>query len=240
MLDFSRFSHLTFDCYGTLIDWETGILNALRPVLAAHRRPLTDREILEMYAELESLAEQGPYMPYAKVLEEVVNGFGQRLGFTPDVHQECVLEDSLKNWPPFSDTVAALEKLATRYKLCVISNIDDDLFAETEYQLTGGPASDGSIRFAHVITAQQCGSYKPSLNNFATALERIGVGTSKVLHVAQSLHHDAAPARSIGLATVWVNRRKGQEGPGATPATTGVTPDLEVATLQELAETAVG
>lgn len=239
MLDFSRFSHLTFDCYGTLIDWETGILNALRPVLTVHQRPLPDREILEMYAELETLAEQGAYMPYAKVLEEVVNGFGQRLGFTPDEHEECVLEDSIKDWPPFPDTVAALRKLATRYKLCVISNIDDDLFAESEYHLTGGAAADGSVRFEHVITAQQCGSYKPSLNNFATALERIGVGTSKVLHVAQSLHHDVAPARSIGLTTVWVNRRKGKEGPGATPATTGVTPDLEVATLQELADIAV-
>lgn len=237
-MDFSHFTHLTFDCYGTLIDWEAGILNALRPVLVAHGRRLSDREILEVYAELESEAEQDNYMPYRKVLEEVVNGFGERLGFTPNEREECVLEDSIKDWPPFPDTVAALQKLATRYQLCVISNVDDDLFAESEYLLTGGAAADAA-RFAHVITAQQCRSYKPSLNNFAVALERIGVGTSKVLHVAQSLYHDIAPAHSIGLSSVWVNRRKGKNGSGATAPSRAV-PDLEVPDLKMLAEMAVG
>lgn len=238
-MDFSRFEYLTFDCYGTLIDWETGILTALRPLLAAHQRRLGDRELLETYAEMENRIEQGPYIRYAKVLEEVVNGLGQRLGFRPHEKEKRVLVESLKDWPPFSDTVGALKKLATRYKLCVISNVDDELFAESEYHLTGGAAADGSIRFAHVITAEQCGSYKPSLNNFAVALERIGVGTSKILHVAQSLYHDIAPAHGIGLTTVWVNRRKGRVGAGATPATSDVMPDVEVATLQELAEIAV-
>jgi 2-haloacid dehalogenase len=237
MLDFSRFEYLTFDCYGTLIDWETGILNALRPVLAAHQRPLPDDQILEMYAELESEAEQGDYMPYRHVLEEVVNGFGERLGFTPDDKEECVLEGSLPRWPPFPDTIESLRLLAARYKLCIISNTDDDLFAETEYVLTGGAAGDG-LRFAHVITAQQCRSYKPSLNNFALALERIGVGSSKVLHVAQSLFHDVAPAHSIGLATVWVNRRKSKTGFGATVPGDAV-PDLEVPDLRTLADMAL-
>jgi 2-haloacid dehalogenase len=238
MLDFSRFEYLTFDCYGTLIDWETGILTALRPIVAKHACAAGDDELLENYAELESTIEEGPYMPYRQVLAEVVRGLGTRLGFSPDDKDVRALPDSLPSWPAFPDTVAALQRLASRYKLCIVSNTDDDLFAETEYTLTGGAAADNGVRFAHVVTAGQCRSYKPSLNNFATALERIGVGTSKVLHVAQSLHHDVAPAHSIGIATVWVNRRKNKPGSGATKASNAV-PDLEVPDLKSLAEMAV-
>lgn len=237
MLDFSKFDCLTFDCYGTLIDWETGILAALRPILSAHNRTLSGNQVLEIYAELESAAEQGDYRPYREVLKEVVRGFGERFGFVPTAAQIEALPNSLKNWPPFPDTVAALAKLATKYKLCVISNVDDDLFAESEYHLTGGINPTG-VRFTHVITAQQCRSYKPSLNNFAIALERIGTGTSRILHVAQSLYHDVVPAQSIGLATVWVNRRKGKQGSGATTPATAV-PDLEVPDLKPLADLAL-
>src|SRR5271170_2342634 len=108
MLDFTRFKVLTFDCYGTLIDWEAGIFSALRPILAAHKKTLSDSALLEAYGELESQAEAGPYTPYKEVLASVVRGFGQRLGFTPSLQEAASLADSVKDWPAFPDTVAAL------------------------------------------------------------------------------------------------------------------------------------
>ena len=230
MLDFARFSHLTFDCYGTLIDWETGILSALRPLLAAHMRDLpSDNNILDLYARFESEIETGPYREYRKVLEQVVERFAARLAFMTTAAEKSRLAESVKEWPPFPDTVTALQRLGTRYKLVVISNIDDDLFA--------GSAAKLQASFADVITAQQARSYKPSLHNFRLALQRLAVSQDKVLHVAQSIYHDVVPARTLGLSTVWVNRRKGKEGFGATPPAKAVA-DLEVPDLATLAELA--
>jgi 2-haloacid dehalogenase len=230
MLDFSRFQVLTFDCYGTLIDWESGIRQAFKPLLASHGKTLSDDRILELYAELESATEAGPFKPYRQVLEEVVSGLGKRLTFTPTVAEIQSLPLSLHGWQPFPDTVAALRRLKSKYKLAVISNVDDDLFAATARLL--------QVSFSDVITAQQVGSYKPSRNNFEVALTRLGVPREQVLHVAQSLFHDIAPAKALGLATVWVNRRAGKQGAGATrPAS--VRPDLEVPDLATLAAMAV-
>jgi len=208
-MDFSPFQCLTFDCYGTLIDWESGILGALRPILAAHRRNLSDNGILELYAAIESELEAGPYMPYRQILELAVVKMGARLVFSPTVEEVRSLAESLKTWQPFPDTVAALRQLKTRHKLALISNTDDDLFAETARSL--------QVPFDHVITAQQARSYKPSANNFRLALERIGLPSNRILHVAQSLYHDILPAKELGLATVWVNRRASKKGAGATP-----------------------
>jgi 2-haloacid dehalogenase len=230
MLDCSRFSYLTFDCYGTLIDWETGILGALRPLLAAHMRDLpTDNNILDLYAGFESEIEAGPYREYRKVLEQVVEKFAARLVFMPTTAEKTRLAESVKEWPPFPDTVAALQRLGTRYKLVVISNIDDDLFAGSAVKL--------QANFADVITAQQARSYKPSRNNFRLALQRLAVSQDKVLHVAQSIYHDVLPAKELGLSTVWVNRRKGKAGFGATPPAQAAA-DLEVPDLATLAELA--
>jgi 2-haloacid dehalogenase len=230
MLDFTRFECLTFDCYGTLIDWESGILAALRPVLEAHGVQLSDAEILELYAQLEAEAEQGEYRRYREVLEAVVRGFRKRFGFTPSWTEISALPNSLKEWEPFPDTVEALRELTTRYKLAVISNIDDDLFKFTARKL--------QVPFDFVITAEQARSYKPSLNNFKLALERLGLPSDKVLHVAQSLYHDIAPAKMLGLSTVWVNRRRGKAGHGATRPSEAA-PDLEVPDLKSLALLAV-
>jgi 2-haloacid dehalogenase len=230
MLDLHRFRVLTFDCYGTLIDWESGILAALGPLLAAHGKSLADEKLLELYGELEAEAEAGEYQSYRKVLEGVARGVGQRLGFEASGQEARSLPESLKNWPPFPDTVAALKKLKTRYKLAIVSNTDDDLFAHT--------ASLLEVPFDWVITAQQAGSYKPSHNNFRLALERIALPPEQVLHCGQSIYHDVVPARELGLATVWVNRR-GTKGGGATRAAQGQ-PDLEVPDLKTLAEMAVG
>ncbi len=230
MLDFNPFQCLTFDCYGTLIDWESGILQAMETTLAAHGQPCTQDEILELYAELESEAERGEYVTYREILKRVVRGFGYRLGFSPSAQEVESLPESLKNWQPFPDTVSALKSLKTKYKLAVISNIDDDLFPSSARYL--------QVPFDYVVTAQQAKSYKPSLNNFRLALDRIGLPHNKVLHVAQSLYHDIAPARSLGLSTVWVNRRTGEKGWGATrPAT--AQPDVEVPDLESLASMAL-
>ena len=219
MLDFAQFQVVSFDCYGTLIDWETGIFSALRPILAAHRKEMHDSEMLTLYSDLEFEAEQGEFRTYRKVLESVVRGFGAHLAFAPTDAEVGSLPDSLARWRPFSDTVAALRKLKTRHRLAVISNVDDDLFSATARLL--------EVPFDHLITAQQAGAYKPSLRMFNLARQRIGVAPEKWLHVAQSVYHDVIPARSMGISTVWVNRPSPRPGAGAAKAATGQ-PDIEL------------
>lgn len=226
MLDFSQYRVVSFDCYGTLIDWETGIFSALRPVLAAHGKGISDTELLNLYSELESEAEQGEFHSYRKVLESVVRGFGERLGFKPNEAQVRSLPDSLAGWRPFPDTVAALQKLKARYQLAIISNVDDDLFAATARHL--------EVPFDHLITAQQARAYKPSMRMFNLAQQRIGVAPTQWLHAAQSVYHDVIPARSLGITTVWVNRPSPRPGAGAAKAAAGQ-PDLEVPDLKTLA-----
>ena len=229
MIDFKGFNALTFDCYGTMIDWETGIFSALRPILAAHGKKITDSALLELYSELEFAAEQGEFLRYREVLQSVVRGLGERLGFLPTDAEVRSLPESLANWQPFPDTVAALRKLKSRYQLAVMSNVDDDLFAATAPKL--------GVAFDHVITAQQAGCYKPCKRMFALAEERIGVSREHWLHVGQSIYHDVVPAQSLGIATVWVNRRSPRPGAGAAKAAIGK-PDLEVPDLRTLAKLA--
>jgi 2-haloacid dehalogenase len=230
MLDFTRFQVLTFDCYGTLIDWEAGIFSALRPILAAHGKSLADDSLLEMYGELEAEAEQGEFRSYKDVLQSVVYGFGQRLGFSPTAAERRSLPDSLVNWQPFPDSVVALQKLKTRYKLAVVSNVDDDLFAASARRL--------EVAFDQVITAQQARCYKPGLGIFDLALERIAAAPDRILHVGQSIYHDVIPAQSLGMATVWVNRPSPRPNAGAVKVAAGK-PDLEVSSLEALANRAV-
>jgi len=228
-MNLADFAILTFDCYGTMIDWESGIFSALRPVLAAHQKKITDVALLEIYSELELAAEQEDYRSYRDVLETVVLGFGQRLGFTPTEAEVRSLPESVKTWEPFPDTVAALQKLKSRCKLAVISNIDDDLFALTAPKL--------KVAFDYVITAQQARCYKPCSRIFRMAQERVGAQTPQWLHVGQSIYHDVIPAKSLGIATVWVNRPSPRAGAGATKSATGK-PDLEVSSLAALATAA--
>ncbi|MFY9271151.1 MAG: haloacid dehalogenase type II [Candidatus Manganitrophaceae bacterium] len=227
MVRFDRYKALTFDCYGTLIDWESGLLSALRPVFAAHHRFLQDDQILEAYARFETEIEQGPYVDYKTVLRRVMQRFGSEFGFEPSFEEQNLLPESLKTWAPFPDTVEALHTLKRRYRLGILSNVDDDLFSFTAGLLT--------VPFDWVITAQQVGSYKPSLNNFNKGLARIALPKEQILHLAQSLYHDILPAGQIGLKTIWVNRRSGKKGAGATQAATA-TPDLEVPDLKTLVE----
>jgi 2-haloacid dehalogenase len=229
MLDFSRFEILTFDCYGTLINWEEGILRCLHGVLLAHGKDADDATILRLYGDFEAQAEQGDYRRYREVLQSVVRQFGEEFKFVPTGEEVRSLPDSLQTWKPWPDTVAALSELKRRFQLAIVSNVDDDLFAATRPQL--------GVEFDQIITAQQAGAYKPSLKMFELALSRVGVPAHRVLHVGQSIYHDVIPAQSLGLATVWVNRLSARAGVGAVKAVEGH-PDLQVASLAELAANA--
>ena len=229
-MDFSRFEVLTFDCYGTLIDWESGILSALEPMRARSENERTDDECLERYAALESSIQAGEYMKYRDVLAIVGREMASFLGVSLDGREEGYLADSIAGWKPFADSVEALQRLSRRYRLAVISNIDDDLFAHSERHL--------GVKFDSVVTAGAVRTYKPSHNNFLRAIERIGLPPERILHVAQSLYHDIKPAGELGLASVWVNRRHGRPGAGATAPAIAV-PSLEVPSLAALAELAV-
>ena len=230
MIDFRRMELLTFDCYGTMIDWETGIFAVLRPILQAHNKRLPDPAILETYSELELKAESGEFRPYGRVLASVVTGFGERLGFQPTQAEIDSLPNSLPQWQPFPDSVESLRRLKTRYKLAVISNVDDDLFAESAKKL--------GVAFDCVVTAQQARCYKPNPGIFKLALERTGTPSEKILHVGQSIYHDVLPAQSLGIATAWVNRPSPRPNAGAAKSARG-TPDLEVSDLKTLAEQAL-
>ena len=227
MLAFDSFQAITFDCYGTLIDWESGILRALRPLLAEHGKRVSDEQVLALYAELEPAIQSAEYLPYRLVLEEVVRGVGQHFGFLVSTDEARGLAASLKSWTPFPDTVAALRALKSRYRLGIISNTDDDLFSDTVRHL--------HVTFDWVITAEQARAYKPARAIFDLALKKIGLAPEKVLHAGQSVFHDVIPARQMGMSTVLVTRR----GPGATRRASA-TADLEVPDLKTLAERAVG
>ena len=208
-LDFSRFEALTFDCYGTLIDWEAGILAGLRPVLAARGAEPADDELLEVYAGFEAAAEAGPYLRYREVLGRCLRQAAARYGVDPDDEEVTAFSDSVGEWPAFPDSSAALARLQGRFRLGVITNCDDDLFAR----------SAGRLRtvFDWVVTAQSVGSYKPDPRNFEMAFERLALPRERILHVAQGLFHDHVPAKRLGLTTVWIDRRHDRPGFGATP-----------------------
>ncbi len=227
--DLAAFDAVTFDCYGTLIDWETGLLEALRPVLQAHRAGLGDEELLERYARHEATLQAGPYLSYAEVLSRSLRGLGEELDFEPSEAELAAFSGSVGDWPAFPDSAEALARLAERCRLGVITNCDDDLFALSNRRL--------GVEFDWVVTAQQARGYKPSVETFEYALARIDVPRERILHVAQSLYHDHVTAKAIGMTTVWIDRRHGREGSGATPAVEAA-PDITLPDLRSLADLA--
>jgi 2-haloacid dehalogenase len=228
-LDYGRFEALTFDCYGTLIDWEAGILAALRWVLGAHGVDRPDDELLEAYAAIEAPAEAGPYRTYREILALGVRGVAAGLGVEPSPAEVAAFADSVGDWPAFPDSAAALARLHRRFRLGVITNCDDDLFARSAARL--------GIDFDWVVTAQQVGGYKPDERNFAVAFDRLGLPRDGILHVAQSLFHDHVTAKRLGLSTVWIDRRHGRAGSGATPPA-NATPDATYPDMASFAEAA--
>jgi 2-haloacid dehalogenase len=230
-LDFARIDALTFDCYGTLIDWETGISRGLRAILAPRGATPTDDELLEAFARQEAAIEAGPYLRYREVLARAALGVATGFGVTPTDEELAAFGGSVGDWPAFEDTADALARLKERFRLGVITNCDDDLFAASNRRL--------GVTFDWVITAQQVGSYKPSHRNFDVAFAVIDVPRQRILHVAQSLFHDHVPAKARGLTTAWIDRRHGKAGSGATPPAT-VTPDLTAPDMRTFADLALG
>jgi 2-haloacid dehalogenase len=227
-IDFGAFDALTFDCYGTLIDWEAGLLAALRPVAGD---AVGDEALLEAFARHESALEAGPYLRYADVLAGCLRALGVEFGFAVTPEQEAAFGRSVADWPAFPDSPAALARLKERFSLGVITNCDDDLFAASNRRL--------GVEFDWVITAEQARGYKPRTENFELAFERMGLPRERVLHVAQSLYHDHVPAKALGLTSVWIDRRQGRSGGGATPPA-AARPDLTVPDLASFAALATG
>ena len=225
-MPFESIRLITFDCYGTLIDWENGMLAALRPMLSRDGRRIADTQILELYGEIEAELESGPYIPYRQVLAQSAQELGRRLGTEVSTEEGSAFAESLTRWKPFVDTIAALQSLARRFRLGIISNVDDDLFAETRKRLA-------PVQFDFVVTAQQMQSYKPSRRNFEEAIRRSGLSKDQILHAGQSLYHDIAPANALGIRNVWVNRPSIRPGSGAARPGTAK-PNYEVHTLAEL------
>jgi 2-haloalkanoic acid dehalogenase type II len=192
------FDILTFDCYGTLIDWETGIANAFIAEAARDGTTLERDAIFEAYMLVEPEVEAGPFVSYREVLAQTARGVAERLGWSLDPSRAHFLADSLPSWQPFADTNAALQRLASRYRLGILSNVDDDLIAGTLRHFPG-------LHFGLVVTAQQVNSYKPAYAHFEIARRRLGV--ARWLHAAQSYFHDVVPATALKLPVVWVNRK---------------------------------
>jgi 2-haloacid dehalogenase len=208
--DYGRFDALTFDCYGTLIDWETGLAAALRALLEPRGISPDHDALLETYAGFEADGERPPYRRYRDVLAEAARGTCASFGVDPTADELAAFGGSVVDWPAFPDSHDALTRLkTTRFRLGVLTNCDDDLFAASNARL--------GVEFDWIVTAQQAGGYKPAIHNFEVLFERVGLPRERILHVAQSLYHDHVPAKGLGLSTVWIDRRYGQDGAGATP-----------------------
>lgn len=227
------FDALSFDCYGTLIDWEAGIAAVLAPWAASRQVNLDDEALLAEYSVHEALAEsESPGEPYPGILARSMRDLGGELGAEVSDEDAERLARSVPDWPEFADSHDALTALGQRYKLVILSNVDRDSFAASRRRL--------GVEFASVLTAQDVGSYKPSPRNFEALLaeaRRLGVREGGLLHVAQSLFHDHVPAKRAGLPTVWINRRHDRPGWGATPAPAAdVTPDWEFPSMRAFAD----
>ena len=188
---------LSFDCYGTLVDWETAIIQYLQPVLISHDVHVFDGTILEFYSEWEPL-EQERGGTYRDVLGRVMTRYGARLGFTPTEDESEGFINAIATANPFNDTVKALSKLAEHFKLAIISNTDTDLIKLTLQSIP--------TEFSAVLTAQELGAYKPNLEMMRNAFDQISQRGKRILHVAQSRYHDIVPASKLGLNTVWIKR----------------------------------
>ena len=211
---------VTFDCYGTLIDWRGGIADAFARAAAADGLRIDRDALLAMYVEAEHAVEVEAHRPYRDVLAETARRLGPRLGWPLSADRARFLPESLAGWRPFPDTNGALERLAAAgYRLGILSNVDDDLLAATRRHFI--------VDFEIVVTAQQVGSYKPAPGHFLTARRRIG--DARWLHAAQSYFHDVVPARALGIPVAWINRQ-GEPPAGAARA------DRELRSLTDLAD----
>jgi 2-haloacid dehalogenase len=232
-MQLTDFEALSFDCYGTLIDWEAGLAAVLAPWARSRGLTLDDEALLVRYAGHEERAEsEHPGDAYPLILARSLRGLGAELGAEVNDEDAERLGRSVPDWPAFGDSAGALADLARRYRLIILSNVDRDSFAASNRRL--------GVTFTSVVTAQDVGSYKPSPGNFEALLaevDRLGIPRGRLLHVAQSLFHDHVPAKRAGLPTVWINRRHSRPGTGATPRpAVQVTPDWEFPSMRAFAD----
>ncbi len=225
MLDPNQFEWLTFDCYGTLVDWESGICDALSKVATRHGVHKSNPELLTLFSTIEPRIQSAPgYLTYREVLRRVMVNIGTELRLQFSDEELFSLPESMSNWPVFPDAEQALNTLKNRYKLAVISNVDDDLFASSAKAL--------NVDFDLVVTAQQVQRYKPDLRNFEFASALMAVENHNWLHVAESLYHDIGPANQLGIKSVWVNR----PNRGGGTRHTNAVPDMTITDLTTLAQ----
>lgn len=228
-MNLTSFKILSFDCYGTLIDWETGLFTALAPLLT--RAGVSREEALVAYAEQESAQEaETPTLIYSEILTRVHRSLGRLWSIRTTDDEDIAFGRSISNWPAFPDTVPALAYLKRYFRLVILSNVDRRSFADSNRRL--------GVTFDGIHTAEDIGSYKPDARNFHYLLDRVAEmgGTQEtLLHVAQSLYHDHAPANTAGITTCWIDRRAGE--PGGATKTTSDTPRYawRFASLAELA-----
>jgi 2-haloacid dehalogenase len=218
-----RYDALTFDCYGTLVDWVRGVTAALRPVLDRNEVGAEGDALFSLYLRFEKEVESGPHVPYREVLRRVLRRIGTHHGFTPSNADLDTFAGSVGRWPPFPDTNEALDRLSAHFRLAVVSNVDDDLFYET--------ARHFDVEFDAVVTGEGVGAYKPALEPFEHAMNELGVAPNRLLHVAQSVYHDVNPAGRLGLDCARVRRYGGRFD--ASPPSTS--PVIEVPNLGDLA-----
>jgi 2-haloacid dehalogenase len=206
----SQFKALSFDCYGTLIDWETGIVEALGPL--SERAGVSAEELLTAYGPIEHEVEEAyPALPYSELLEKVHQRLSEKLGVAADADDAGAFGASVGDWPAFPDSAEALAYLKGHFQLIILSNVDRKSFAGSNRRL--------GVEFDQILTAEEIGSYKPDPRNFEFLLaraEEAGIAKPELLHTAQSLFHDHVPANRMGIASAWIDRRHGKPGGGAT------------------------
>jgi putative hydrolase of the HAD superfamily len=235
--EFDRFAALSFDCYGTLIDWETGIAAELVSWAEEHAIGADQDELIEVFAGHESgVQSEQPALRYPSVLAATLERIAAHYGVTATEEEEEAFGASVGRWPAFADSPEALARLKRRFRLIILSNVDRASFAESNARL--------GVEFDLIVTAEDVGAYKPSPRSFPAlldALPSIGVGRDELLHVAQSLYHDHEPAKTVGLPSVWIDRRHDRAGFGATPPPQGgaVNPDWIFPSLAAFADAAV-
>lgn len=225
-LDFEQYQFLTFDCYGTLVDWEKGILNAIQKVLHRHNITIDSQQLFELFDrfEQEVKTKSENFIKYREVLNRTMQKFADHFDVRFSQSEIEALASSVANWPLFPDTNEALEFLKQKYKLVVVSNIDEDLFAQT--------ANNFSVSLDNTVLAEQIQSYKPATKHFEITVQRLGTTKENILHVAQSIIHDIIPANNLGWDNIWVRRYRGRLG---TP-TPESNPMLTVDDLQSLVD----
>ena len=227
------FKALTFDCYGTLIDWESGLLSAFKPLTSRLAEGIGDEKLLAAYARYESIQQaQTPAKPYSEVLAIVYKRIAEELRIPASWNECLAFGASIKDWPAFPDSTKALTYLKQHYRLVILSNVDNESFAASNSKL--------GVTFDAVYTAQDIGDYKPSDTNFNYMFDRLadcGISKSHILHTAQSLRHDHVPANRHRIASCWIDRRHSLDGSGATPLPSDMPHyDFRFSSMAELAE----